>query len=349
MVWFRRNVRHNRGCVFVPFLIFIAIFLMVVLLISCSSSISPEDENVSVESESVRTIVTALPHDAVLVGLTNPKFVSVREAVTFMADDELVLTVRIGDVEKIYPLSVLLWHEVVNDNISGVPYVVTYCPLCGSATVFSREIVVDGKKKILSFETSGKVYDSSMLFEDVLVPLPDVIGDESGGRSSPLNSSLFVSFNGTAIQGPYLGTVLSYIPSSIGYYRDFISLNPHSLVLSRETGYHLPYDQDPYTSYYTNTGLLLPVSHVDSRMDLKEIVIGVRIGDVVKAYPLRDLERVGVISDVIAGVDIRIERDETGFVRVVKKSTGEVLPSTRAFWFLWATHNPMTSVYSMSN
>ncbi len=321
-------------------------FLLLLLFIvsSCSPLVVVESHEL-VPVEVNRSIVDALPHDSSLVALIYPRFVTVRDASQFMADDELVLAVRVGEQQKIYPLSILLWHEVINDNLSGVPFVVTYCPICGSAAAFNSEVVVAGKKKVLLFNTSGKVYDSSMLFQDTIAGYD---GNGSNDNDSDVLSSLFVSFNGTAISGPRAGLILKPVTSSVGFYRDFVATKPDSLVLSRETGYNLPYGSDPYASFYSNSALLLPVAHVDSRLGLKQVVVGVRIGDVERAYPTYELEKVGVISDSVAGVDIRIERDETGFIRVVKRETGEVVTFSRTFWFLWATHNPMTTVYGMS-
>ena len=37
----------------------------------------------------------------------------------------------------------LNWHEVINDKLGAEAIVVTWCPLCGSALVFNRE--VDGE------------------------------------------------------------------------------------------------------------------------------------------------------------------------------------------------------------
>jgi hypothetical protein len=41
---------------------------------------------------------------------------------------------------RAYPLRVLIWHEIVNDTMGGLPVVVTYCPLCNSALVLERRL-----------------------------------------------------------------------------------------------------------------------------------------------------------------------------------------------------------------
>src|SRR3546814_5824479 len=34
---------------------------------------------------------------------------------------------------RAYPLRILIWHQIVNDRVAGVPVVVTYCPMCNAA------------------------------------------------------------------------------------------------------------------------------------------------------------------------------------------------------------------------
>ena len=34
----------------------------------------------------------------------------------------------------------MMWHEIVNDTVDGIPVAVTFCPLCNSAIVFDRRL-----------------------------------------------------------------------------------------------------------------------------------------------------------------------------------------------------------------
>ena len=44
----------------------------------------------------------------------------------FLKESDAVIGVIVGDEARAYPIKILNWHEVVNDNISGVPVVVTF-------------------------------------------------------------------------------------------------------------------------------------------------------------------------------------------------------------------------------
>ena len=56
--------------------------------------------------------------------IDNPKFISVEEA--DIQDNELVLGFIHKGVTRVYPLRILVWHEIVNDTIAGDPILITY-------------------------------------------------------------------------------------------------------------------------------------------------------------------------------------------------------------------------------
>jgi hypothetical protein len=57
--------------------------------------------------------------------ILEPKFVPSAEA-GFLDESDDVIGVRVGNQTRAYPIKILNWHEVVNDNINGVPIVVTF-------------------------------------------------------------------------------------------------------------------------------------------------------------------------------------------------------------------------------
>ena len=100
----------------------------------------------------------------------------------------LVLTVDGGT--KIYPVQILIWHEIVNDSIADRPVSVTYCPLCNSAVAFDRTL----GDQVLDFGTSGKLYQSALIMYD---------------RQT---ESLWSHFTGEAVAGELTGTELERFP-----------------------------------------------------------------------------------------------------------------------------------------
>ena len=50
-----------------------------------------------------------------------------------------MVTLEINGDSKAYPVAILMWHEIVNDEVGGVPVTVTFCPLCNIAIVLTGE------------------------------------------------------------------------------------------------------------------------------------------------------------------------------------------------------------------
>jgi len=86
------------------------------------------------------------------IPIDNPKFVSVADANKFLQDSDLVLGVSLNGETRAFPLLILVWHEIVNDKVGGVPVAVTYCPLCFTGQIFNRTI---DWKVVVEFGTSG--------------------------------------------------------------------------------------------------------------------------------------------------------------------------------------------------
>ena len=75
---------------------------------------------------------------------------------------EPVIVLEIGDAARAYPLQIMTWHEIVNDELAGVPVTVTFCPLCNSAIVFDRRL--DGI--VYDFGVSGNLRNSGLIMRD---------------------------------------------------------------------------------------------------------------------------------------------------------------------------------------
>ena len=86
----------------------------------------------------------------------------IRDRDISMGLNEPVIYLEINNESKIYPIRVLTWHEIVNDEVGGVPVSVTYCPLCNASIVFDRRF----EDRILDFGTSGRLRKSDLIMYD---------------------------------------------------------------------------------------------------------------------------------------------------------------------------------------
>lgn len=211
--------------------------------------------------------------------IDNPSFVSIDDASDWIDPKEPVIAVEHNGVARAYPLQVLTFHEIVNDEIGGTPVAVTFCPLCYSAITFERTI--DGEP--VTFGVSGLLRHSDLVMYD---------------RKT---ETLWQQFTGEAIAGTLAGATLDLLPSQLVSFRQFAETHPQGEVLSRDTGYDRPYGQNPYAGY--DDIEQSPFAYdgpTDDRLAPKEKVVAVSLGDVHKAYPHSVTKEQRVIHDDVA-------------------------------------------------
>lgn len=257
----------------------------------------------------------------------NINFVSVAEADEWIEDGELVLALEYEDVKRVYPLQILVWHEIVNDVINGDHILVTYCPLCGSGIAYESYIEVDGEKIASRFGTSGKLYNSNLIMYD----------EET--------NTYWQQIDGKAIVGDLVGQELKEISIDTVTWSRWRESHPGSEVLSQETGMNRPYGNSPYGGYFESDFLLFEVEARDDRIFAKDFVYGIEIDGVYKAYRKEDVSESGAIEDVVNGVDVRLEELEDGRVVVTNLDSGEEIVKEVDFWFAWYAFHPETELY----
>ncbi len=253
-----------------------------------------------------------------------PQFVSAHRQ-GLLVDTSRVLGVERNRVAKAYPIAILNWHEIVNDQFGGEGIVVSYCPLCGTGMVFRAEVA--GKPR--TFGVSGLLYNSDVLLYD---------------RDS---ESLWSQIARQAIAGPLKGETLEMVPASHTSWAAWRARHPDTLVLSPNTGYRRDYSRDPYRGYETSAALYFPVDPFSARYHPKEQVIGLELEGVFKAYPFAELSQgPRRFLDTVAGREITVEFDPEHRSGRVVDAEGREIPTVIAFWFAWSAFHPNTQVHT---
>jgi hypothetical protein len=163
------------------------------------------------------------PRDGI-PAIDRPAFAPVAEAT--LPEDEPVIGLLINGQARAYPLRVLIWHEIVNDVIDGVPVAITYAPLSNTALVFDRR-VGDG---VLEFSSTGKLRHSGLLMYD------------------RMTASWWQQFLGEAIVGELTGARLVMLPARLESFARFRQRAPAGRVLVPRDGAPA-YGKNPYVSY----------------------------------------------------------------------------------------------------
>ena len=225
-----------------------------------------------------------VPRDGI-APLDEPKFITLQEAADWLAPLEPVVALEINGDSRAYPLQVLTWHEIVNDEVGGVPVAVTFCPLCNSAIAFERTL--DGL--VYDFGTTGKLRNSDLVMWD---------------RQT---QSWWQQLTGEAIVGVLSGNRLGFLPASITSWQDFQAGNPDGKVLSSDTGYSRNYGVNPYAGYdRADLPPFLFRGDLDGRLLPKERVAAITVAGTDIAFPFSVLADQRVVNYHVNGVDLAV-------------------------------------------
>jgi hypothetical protein len=285
--------------------------------------------------------------------IDRPRLTTVRAASRWLRTREPVIEVVAGGEARAYPLQILVWHEIVNDTLGGLPIVVTYCPLCNSALAFERRI----GSRTLSFGTTGNLRHYNLVMYD---------------RQT---ESWWQQLDGTAVVGELAGEGMRPLAAPLRAWREFARDHPRATVLSRDTGHRRPYGLNPYVGLDepplspTECGTLAvlgsaprcPVNR-DRRLPARERVVLIeRRGDSV-AVPFGALRRLrearvragGELLEVrwspgqrspFSGPDGALGK-EVGSAEVRSVRTGARVPASTPYWFAVAASDPGIRVWS---
>ena len=239
----------------------------------------------------------------------------------WLQEDDRVLGITIGRHVRAYPIRIMDYHEIVNDQFGERYITITYCPLCGTGVAFASDAPA-------AFGVSGLLYNSDVLLYD--------------RRTDSLWSQLL----GRAISGPRKGERLTMIPLQHTTWRDWVSRHPDTFVLSLRTGHPRDYSRSPYAGYESNREIYFKVTNRSRKYHPKEWVVGVELGGEFKAYPFSELSAARVpMRDELGGQSFQVHFDAENDRGWVTDLEGEEIPSVRAFWFAWYAFHPETEIF----
>jgi len=201
------------------------------------------------------------------------------DALPWLQDSDLVIGYVSGEDAYAYPINVLNSREIVNDEINGLPVLITYCPLCFSGVVFSRDL--DGR--LLTFGNTSALYQSDLVMYD----------HQTG--------SYWFQVGGAAVVGTLTGSKLKLLPSATMAWGEWKELFPRTRLLAGTAGSPTEFTSSRYSRGFSdgyqdriNSGRFpFPMNEdkVDGRLSPGEIVLTVEVGEEATAFPL------GLIGD----------------------------------------------------
>lgn len=257
--------------------------------------------------------------------IDNPKFENVQKT-SWLQDSDVVFTISHKGTDRAYPQRILNWHEIVNDSINDNPIAITFCPLCGSAVAFERQV----NGIITEFGVSGKLHDSDLVMYD------------------RYEGNLWQQITGEALVGPAARRNEKLKPILLGtttwgiWKKD----HPEGFVLSQDTGFARDYNQYPYGAYEQNDELYFGVKNLNKKLQIKTVVYGIEVDGKSKAYPAGIFDRSDFIEDSFGNTKLKLQKKASGEIEVINLQTNKKIIPLRLFWFAWAAFHPNTEIYS---
>jgi len=289
----------------------------------------------------------------------------------YVVTTDRVIGVEINGKSRAYPLDVMNVHEVVNDELAGVPIVVTFSPLCDSAIVFDRR--VNGKP--LQFGVSGLLLDSNLVMYDKQA---DVVArtsldsqdakpatqvsmnaDQSPPVSAAPASSLWSQMAGMAIAGPAVGTTLVQIPNvNVCTWKHWLATHPTTEVILPDAQDEKRMKKISYSRYLLSSKVEFPIGrkatantlinpssdNMPGTMPDKMPVIAITAGGETRVVTLREAADRGADAPwnfVVGGVPIVVVSQKDPASVIVGSSDGTPIQVTPCLWFVWqAFHAP---------
>lgn len=347
------------------------LFLLLVLFLACSQG--RIDDTWTLERE----VIQEGEDENDIPAINEPRFAPA-PAIDFLADSSIVLGMNIGGIVKAYPLNILHWHEVVNDEIADTLVAITYSTLTGSGIAFHRRIENNFSFRL---QVSGLLYNNNLIVRD------------------DFYESHWVQFQRVGVSGARSDEKLMEFPAIEINWKTWRLLFPNSEVLTTRTGFNRPYQTYPYGDYQTNNANFLfgdstlfnltnPLDSLSNTISFKERVLGIIIGEDAKVYTFSTFPEkgIGIIEDEFRGepivvigsreddllvayrrtrvdgsiasfeaadMDKRLIRDERGlefdvFGKTNSSNLGENLRTLRSnmgYWFAWLAFYPNVEIY----
>jgi hypothetical protein len=227
--------------------------------------------------------------------LTNPELSGAIGA-TYLADNDLIIGLKIGNEVRAYPHPILDWHEIINDNVNGNQLSITYCPLTGSGIAWNR--LINGTPT--TFGVSGLLYNTNLIPYD---------------RATNSNWS---QMKLQCVNGPLSGTSISTYQIVETTWETWKEMYPQTKVVSSNTGHSRPYGQYPYGDYKTSSSLLFPIGNDDTRLPRKERVLGVIVEERTKVYRVNSFSGdIEILNDLFNDVGLVVMGSRTKNLVVV--------------------------------
>jgi len=281
--------------------LFLLVLPLIFIITACSSSTSTSDSETEVPEGELswliaeHEIIDGGPGQDGIPSIDDPEYIPARE-VDYLSDERRILGVKVFDEIFAYPIQIMDWHEVVNEDVDGRTFSVTYCPLTATG------IVWDSRSE---FGTSGLLYRNNLVAYD-------------RNTGSLWSQMLMRSVNGERI-GESTRLIDQVVETTWAVWKE---MYPESKVLSDNTGFDRNYSAWAYGKEYDNKHdvfLFPPKNRLDNRLQSKS-----RVHAVFPSGPLDENSDVRIYELNAFDEDLELVEDTFGGKEIVVAGSSDL-------------------------
>ncbi|MHA2248938.1 MAG: DUF3179 domain-containing protein [Candidatus Kariarchaeaceae archaeon] len=308
----------------------LGILVLLLLLVSLNPILSLANDNSGINPSGERNLPNTLtshsdegclvPCDQLIPGqvkdgipsIDNPSFVDANHDQAPRSDSDVIIGVVLDGTARAYPYNILDWHEIVNDNIDGKHFSVTYCPLTGTGILYHTEVLSNSELGV-----SGKLFENNLVFYD---------------RNT---DSYWSQMMGFSVKGEQMGEKLNYSTAVETTWGAWKKLHPETEVLSRDTGFSRDYDFYPYGDYRNDASILFlstynPNISPYNLYHPKALTVVLQSNGLTKLLPSEELQNVPVLNHEFDGQSLVTIFDDTNRLSITFSSV--LADGTRLFF-----------------
>ena len=265
--------------------------------------------------------------------IDTPEYINPASDPWLQPDDSILGYVDANGQAYAYPHKLLNFHEIVNDNLAGVPVLISYCPLCNSGVVFDRRLDDLRQDGELTFSNTSALFDNDLVMVD---------------RQT---TSYWWQVPGRAIVGSLSGAELTVLPSTTTTWAQWQIDQPNTLIITRDLGFQIDYTREVFAGYSerVNQGQtpfpVNPEALADDRLLPATQVIAIEAGGEAAAVPIERLTSDFELE--VGGEQFVVVPDGAGGASAFSigaDGSREPAPSRSTFWFAYVASFPEAQV-----
>ncbi|MEL6254977.1 MAG: DUF3179 domain-containing (seleno)protein [Bacteroidota bacterium] len=311
---------------------FLLVYTLSIFFIACKGDKSDKNTEEASKLESIKVFAQAQPGGEhfefdmpIDKGLDHLEVTEQQEV--DIDSEELVLGVSFDNNHYAIPIRYLAGFEVANLRLNKDNYLLTWCPLVGSARIFEGELKGDNS----GFDFGRGLIENNLLIVD---------------RKT---NSVWNQLSCKSVKGELEGERLAPMVSLQSTWEFWKNKYPDTHVIFNQDTSEAVFPESVFNKPYYNTwipGEKYPGN--DGLHHTKNLGLGLELGDTAAFFPFEELfQKDSPISYTLNSEKLEIHFDKAGLTAWVTDSNGNMIASTLVYNWAWSKFFPTSEIYKI--